>query len=313
VALHRHAGRDHQLGTPGRLDGITFEIDSDGAQALTRTRRGDIDALPRILPVHYPDQVDAASLHDQLAVWRMASERWAYLGVNHRHAPLGDVKFRQALSAMWDRSHFSRTLHGGLAQPISAFPPGATSPPPSGRVVAAQTLEAAGYRDTDADGVRELSGKAIRLGLLVVGGGRTAAAEARGFVLEARKVGVLIDTITVDAATLMNRVRKGDFDLALMAWQGSPNEDPGLQFGTGEPWNYWGYRSADLDADLEALRRADTTSRAARLEAVSQVLSRDQPVIFLYRFDVAALISKRVHDLAAVADHLDLRQVWVDP
>ena len=310
IRLERTTG---YWGRASPLDGITFEIDTDGAQALTRTRRGDIDVLPRILPVHYPDQVDAASLHDQLAVWRMASDRWAYLGVNHRHAPLGDARFRQALSAMWDRAHFSRTLHGGLAQPIAAFPPGGTLPLPSGRVVAAEALEAAGYRDTDADGVRELGGKAIRVGLLVVGGGRTAAAEARAFVLEARKVGVLIDTITVDAATLMNRVHKGDFDLALMAWQGSPNEDPGLQFGTGAPYNYWGYRSAELDAALEALRHADVTSRPARLETVSQLLAREQPVIFLYRFDVAALISKRVHDLAAVADHVDLRRTWVDP
>ena len=122
-----------------------------------------------------------------------------------------------------------------------------------------------------------------------------------------------LDTITVDAATLMNRVRKGDFDLALMAWQGSPNDDPGLQFGTNAPFNYWGYRSADLDAELEALRRADPVSRPARLDAISQILARDQPVIFLYRFDVAALVAKRVHDLAAVADHLDLRRAWVDP
>jgi len=99
----------------------------------------------------------------------------------------------------------------------------------------------------------------------------------------------------------------------LMAWQGSPNDDPGLQFGTGAPFNYWGYRSAELDAALEALRRAEPEARAARLTAVAEVLARDQPVIFLYRFDVASLISERVHDLAAVGDHLDLRRVWVDP
>ncbi|HEY4188710.1 MAG TPA: ABC transporter substrate-binding protein [Polyangia bacterium] len=300
-------------GKPSPLDDITFEIDGDGAQALTRTRRGDIDVLPRILPVHYPDQVDPSTLHGQLTVWRMDSDRWAYLGVNHRRPPLGDARFRQALSALWDRAHFSRTLHGGLAQAISAFPPVASPLPPSGRAAASAALEAAGYRDTDADGVRELNGKAIRVSLLVVGGGRTAATEARGFVLEARKVGVLIDTVVVDAATMMARVRKGDFELALMAWQGSPNEDPGLQFGSGGPFNYWGYRSAELDADLEALRRADDGARPARLAAVAEVLARDQPVVFLYRFDIAALISRRVHDISAVADRLDLRRVWVEP
>lgn len=310
IRLDRWAG---YWGPPSVLDNVNFEIDADGAQALTRTRRGDIDVLPRILPVHYPDQVDASSLHGRLAVWRMASVRWAYLGVNHRRAPLGDRRFRQALSALWDRGHFSRTLHGDLARPISAFPAEGSEEPATGKTIAAAGFEAAGYRDTDADGVRELDGKAVRLSLLVVGGGRTAATEARGFVLEARKVGILVDTVVVDAATLMARVRKGDFDLALMAWQGSPNEDPGLQFATGAPFNYWGYRSAELDGALEALRRADDAARPAQLATVTQILERDQPVIFLYRFDVATLISQRVHDIAAVADRLDLRRVWVDP
>jgi peptide/nickel transport system substrate-binding protein len=180
--------------------------------------------------------------------------------------------------------------------------------------MAAAELEAAGYRDTDADGVREVGGKAIRVGLLVVGGGRIAATEAKTFVLEARKVGVLVDTTLVDGATLMTRVRKGDFDLALMAWQGSPNEAPGLQFTSTGPFNFWGYRSPEFDGFVEALRRGPPTpDRLSLLGALGGVLARDQPVLFLYRFDVPALIARRVHDVGTVADRLDLRRAWLDP
>jgi ABC-type oligopeptide transport system substrate-binding subunit len=112
----------------------------------------------------------------------------------------------------------------------------------------------------------------------------------------------------------MARVRKGDFDLALMAWQGSPNEEPGLQFASTGPFNFWGYRSSATDSLLEALRRAPpSVDRLSLLQSLAGALARDQPVIFLYRFDVPALIARRVHDVSAVADRLDLRRAWLDP
>jgi hypothetical protein len=36
-------------------------------------------------------------------------------------------------------------------------------------------------------------------------------------------------------------------------------------------------------------------------------------VIALYRHDVAALVSRRVHGLTGSGDRLDLRAVWIDP
>lgn len=301
--------------SPALLDVISFEIDVDGADALVKTRRGDFDVLPRILPIHYPDQVDPASLRGgELAVRRLASRRWVYLGVNHRHAPLDDVAFRRGLSALWDRARLSQTLHGGLARPLAAPPIADVPLPRSGRAVAIATLDAAGYRDTDADGVRELGGKSVRVGLLLASGAHVAAAEARSFVLEARKVGVLVDTMTVDAATLMARVRKGDFDLALLAWQGSPQESPGLQFGAGAPFNFWGYRSPELESLLEELRRSpDELTHRRLLGDVAHLLARDQPVIALYRLDVPALMARRVHGIAAVGDRWDFRRAWIEP
>ena len=36
-------------------------------------------------------------------------------------------------------------------------------------------------------------------------------------------------------------------------------------------------------------------------------------MIFLYRYDVPALASTRVHGLAAVGDRFDFRRVWLEP
>ena len=59
--------------------------------------------------------------------------------------------------------------------------------------------------------------------------------------------------------------------------------------------------------------RAVTAARAPVLQQLAELLASDRPALFLYRHDVPALVSKRVHGLAAVGDRLDLRSVWIDP
>jgi len=60
-------------GPPAAVDEIVFEIETDAVRALNRTRRGDIDILPRVLEVHYPDQVEPATLHDATTLYRLAA------------------------------------------------------------------------------------------------------------------------------------------------------------------------------------------------------------------------------------------------
>lgn len=296
------------------LDEIVFEIDGDGARALLRARRRELDVLPRVLPVHYPDEVDPVTLHGALSLRRLRPERWAYVAVNHRKPPLGEVHYRRALSALWDRERFGRDLHQGLAHAIGA-PPFANLPAaPWGRARAIAEMDAGGYRDSNADGVRDLGGEPFRQSLLIGAGARTAATEAQAFVFEARKAGLLLDPVVVDAPTLLARVRKGDFDLALMLWEGRPDEDPGLLFGSGGPFNASGYRSAEVDALLDALRQSDGPAvRRPLLARLGALLAREQPLLFLYRFDVPMLVATRLQGLAAVGARLDLRRAWVRP
>jgi|GEM_PF-603746 len=307
---------DGYWGPTAFLDEIVFDLDPDGARALMRTRRGELDVLPRVLPVHYPDDVDPVTLHGAVSLWRLRPERWAYMAVNHRRPPLDDPHYRRALSALWDRERFARDLHRGLAEPLGAPPFGTDVPAPiSGGERAAAELDAGGYRDSNADGVRDLAGKPYRQTLLVVSGARVAANEAHAFVFEARKAGLLVDPVVLDQAALLGRVSKGDFDLALMLWEGQAEEDPGLMFGSGGPFNFFGYRSADVDARLEILRRTygPAALRQPLMRSLGQALASEQPVVFLYRLDVPSLVARRVHGLGAIGSRLDLRRVWVDP
>jgi len=235
---------------------------------------------------------------------------------NHAHYPLSDPRFRRAVSMLWDRNRFSSELHGDLARPIGGPPLGSEEPPaapPFDRPKAIALLEAAGYRDSDADGVRDNQGKAIRLTMLEPAGNKLFNVEARAFVLEMRKAGLLVDLVATDPATIMARMKKGEFDFVPMTWQGTPDDDQSVLFGAGGPFNYGGYRSSAFDAlDDEARTAAGPAARVGIRQRMARLLADEQPVIFLYRYDVPALVSGRVRGLAAVGDRFDLRRVWLE-
>jgi peptide/nickel transport system substrate-binding protein len=299
---------------PPFLDEIVFEIDNDGSRALVRTRRGEIDILPRVLDVLYPDQIAPATLREAVDLWWLTPDRYSFIVLNHRRGPLGDARFRHALSLLWDRVRFSEEVHRGLTRPIGA-PTFAQVPADRlDRARAIALLEAAGFRDSDGDGVRDVGGVAIRLTFLLPSGARSLAAELKGFALDLRRAGLLLDTVTVDTATLQARLERGDFDLATLTWEGRKDEDPRSLFGSQGQLSFMGYHSEALQALLDQL--PSVPGPAARIPALQQVgewLANERPVIFLYRHEVPALVARRVHGLAGVGDRLDLRSVWVDP
>ena len=138
--------------------------------------------------------------------------------------------------------------------------------------------------------------------MLEPAGNKLFNVEARAFVLEMRKAGILVDLVATDAATVMQRLKRGEFDLAPMIWQGTPDEVPAALFASDGAFNYGGYRSSAFDALLDEARgAAGPVARAPVLARILRQLADDQPVIFLYRYDVPALVAGRVRGLAAVA------------
>jgi peptide/nickel transport system substrate-binding protein len=296
------------------LDEIVFEIDADPAHALTRLRRGEFDILPRVSEVHYPEQVSQATLRDVLDLHVLTPHRYSFVALNTRRGVLADKDFRHALSLLWDRQRFASEFHHGLVRPIGAPTFGAAAADKFDRDQAGRLFEQAGFRDTDGDGVRDVGRAPIRLTFLVPAGSRTLGAEVRAFAMDLRRAGILLDTASLDAASLFSRVEHGDFDMAALTWEGRGDEDPRLLLtGQGE-FEYTGYRAERFSALVDLIRVAPTPSaRAPWLAQLAELLAADRPALFLYRHDVPMLVGKRVHGLAAFGDRLDFHSVWVDP
>ena len=243
-------------------------------RALNRTRRGEIDVLARVLDVHYPEQVEPTTLHGGAALYRLRVAPLLVPGRQPRALsavrPALPARGRDAVgSQRGSRASCTTTSRARSAGRRSLGP---TLPaPPFDRARAIALLEEAGYRDSDADGVRDNGGKPIRLTMLEPAGNKLFNVEARAFVLEMRKAGILVDLVPTDAATILQRLKRGEFDLAPMTWQGAPDEVPAALFGSDGAFNYGGYRSGALDALLdEARARRRTGGARARSSRASR-------------------------------------------
>jgi len=308
--------RSRSADAPGapKLDEILFEIDSDSARALIRLRRGEIDVLPRVLDIHYPEQVSQATLRDSLTLYLLAPNRYSLVALNTRRGVLANPAFRHALSLLWDRARFASEFHHGLVRAIGAPTFGDAPSDAFDPAEAVRLLDEAGFKDSDGDGVREIGGAPIRLAFLVPASAHTLSLEIRAYALDLRRAGILLDTTNVDGAAVVARVQHGDFDLAALTWDGRRDEDARLLTSPQGDYQYTGYRSERLTQLVDQLRSAPSpAARAPVLQQLATLLAADRPALFLYRYDVPALASKRVHGLAAIGDRLDLRSVWLDP
>jgi peptide/nickel transport system substrate-binding protein len=294
------------------LDGIDFEVETDGARAMTRVKRGQIDLLPRVLEQHIPDQIVGVSGSNALDLVRVEPFTFSFLAVNVAADPLSDVHFRQAISLLWDRKRMSRELRKGLFTPIDGPARAATSASSLNRDGAAQLLDNAGYTDGNDDGVRDRNGQPIRLRLIHMVGSKASARELHLFSLELRRAGILLDLLPLDAATFASRLASRNFDLAPLVWEGRALEDPRLLFGATSPFNYGGYRSVHLDAMVDELMVTQALpAQKQQLDRIAGFLAIELPAVFLYRQDTLALVGRRVRGLSADGGFLDLRRIWL--
>jgi peptide/nickel transport system substrate-binding protein len=258
--------------------------------------------------------VTPAALGERVQLLRLEPHRYSFLVVNHRRDPLSDPRFRLALSLLWNRKRLADELHRGLVRPIAGPPFGEAPAPAFDLPRAMRVLEEAGYRDTNSDGVRDRGGVPIRLSFVHAAGARSAATEAKRFATDLRRAGLLLEIVAVDPGTILERLKRGEFDLAPLMWEGRADEDPRPLYGVQGEFNHGDYRSERAQGLIDEIRLlVDPAARRPVFARLASVLAAELPVIFLYRHDVAALVSKRVHGLAGEGTDLDLRSVWVEP
>lgn len=249
---------------------------------------------------------------------------WNYIALNNRSPLFEDPRVRRAMTMLLDRAAIVRNLFQGSARilsgpwaPDSPVYDATVSPLPFDPAGAVALLEAAGWHDSNGDGVRDRGGREFAFDLLVSTGTTAGRQIDETFAAELARAGIRASVRPVEWAAFSERVDAGDFEAASLAWSASdPNPDP-YPFWHSSQWPPRGlnsefYRNPAADRLMEEARaERDESRRAAIYHRLHRIFRDDAPVIFVATSSQKFGLSNRVRGI--VTSPLGMFGIWPGP
>ena len=240
---------DRYWGGKVPIQDVELVYQPDAAIVLKDAKHGDYDIIPALIPAHYPEQANTPGIKSAFDPLHLDPPRLRLIQFNTRKNPLEDVRVRHALALLIDRKEIGERYFSRLARPAlwPIWPGGlvhGTEPPivPFDPKAAGALLDAAGWVDSDKDGIRDRAG--VQLRLTMIGTERTLPKDAVGptatlpreYLIEAaRRIGVVIELKTGSESWLKKRIDDGNYHLAELQWTGMVDMDLRSRLGGISP------------------------------------------------------------------------------
>ena len=282
----------------GFVDKLVFKVVINPDAAFIELTNGNLDVLNM-----YPLPFKEKSWSPEFTSRFLKAIRYAsginYIVWNNAHPIFRDRRVRRAMSHLTPRSSIIRDLIHGLGVtidgPVHMSRPeyyAGLEPLEYDRDRAAELLQAAGWFDTDGDGVldRVVDGvkTAFRFEFLVPAGSQLS--KDIGLVMqdELADVGIDCKIREIDRSIYLERLRKREFD-ALFSGGGT---HPAVPLDLYSSWhssqveeggNYSCFENEEADRILERYRRTFEAERRISLyRRLQEILFEEQPYTFLF-------------------------------
>ncbi len=288
------ANADYWRGPP-QLKEVDYSAIADEQTIVTQLQTHEIDLWYNADSALYPSAKDIADTHVFLTpfVW------FSQVGFNTAHAPLNDVRVRQALVYATNRAQIVTATSFGVNtlgegdQPTGSW---ANDPDIRGRPFdlarANKIFDAAGWK-RGVDGIRVKNGKRLTLALATLA---SRATDSRvGVLLQSQWRAAGVDLIVKTyASSLMYAtagaggiVQGGKMDLALTSWLNGVDPDDSMIVTCGArapvAQNYYRFCDPAIDRyERVALSSYDVGVRKAAYAHVQQLVVADSPFITLW-------------------------------
>ena len=292
------------------VETVEFRFYRDEAAMAAALRRGEIDYARRVAPGDF----EALDEDPDIVAVQGAASGFTHLAFNTYAQPIDgggpstsavrDPAFRDALGYALDLDEIIGAAVDGHATPGSTLLPPTVVPfrsePSQPRRFdveeARARLDAAGYRDTDEDGIREdLDGKPIDLSVVYPTSDRRFASAAVTVAHQWAAVGVGATPKGFEPDTLEELLYTpeaggtAEYDVELWSWTGSPDPDFLLSLlTTGEIGGYSdsNYANPAYDTLFAAQRRATTVEeRQGVIRRMLDLVYDEAPYLILFYDD----------------------------
>jgi ABC-type transport system substrate-binding protein len=308
----RFVRHDGFVGEKPAIKEIIFPIYTDPNQTLLKLKAHQIGVGVLTAP-QYRDEVqpyehapnppkDSPFFDGRLHCARVPRVGFYFIGWNADRPLFADKRVRRAMTYALNRPQIIDNVLAGLAQ-ISTGPFQAGSrvndptikPLPFDLGEAKKLLEAAGWTDTDGDGLVD---KVLRPGdakrtpfeftLTIYGSNKEIAALANIYKEDLLKIGVRVNVDAPEWSLMQKRMAEKSFDAYTGGWGTTWDEDPYQIFHSSQAdvpqgSNRVGFRNREADALMEKLHVTfDHDERLRLYHAFHRIIHDEQPYTFLF-------------------------------
>ncbi len=247
-----------------------------------------------------------------------------YIALNNHSPFFSDSRVRRAMTMLLDRGAIVRGLFKGSARIISGpWAPDSlaydstVAPLPFDPAAAGRLLDAAGWRDSNGNGIRDRGGREFDFELLVSAGSLVGREIDEVFAGELARAGITARVRPLEWSAYVERIDAGNFEAASGAWSAAdPNPDP-YPYWHSSQWpprglNSGFYRNPLADRLMEQARlETDEASRVRLYHQLHALFRDDAPAIFVTNASQKYAFSKRIRGLAT--SPLGLFGIWPGP
>jgi peptide/nickel transport system substrate-binding protein len=290
----------------GNLDKRIYKIITNEDTALEVLLSGGVD-LNALRPKQWVGRAAQPDFSERFEKKNWYSPFYNYIGWNSANPLFADKMVRRALTQLLDRETIRQTVFEGLAQTVTGgFLPGTAAcnpniqPWPFDPAAAVALLDAAGWVDSDGDGLRDKGGVPFRFELMTVNSSTEAEQTATVFKEELQRAGIELNIRQLEWAVMIERVQKRGMDAFMLGWSMPPFPDEyqlwhSSQIAEGS--NYVGFSNAEADELITKARETfDTEARNKMFHRFHEILHEEQPYTFMFSPSALLAVDKRVHN-----------------
>lgn len=289
-----------------KIEELAMLIVTNPDAQILAAEAGELDIVSDIAR---PSDIDRLSTNKDLRMSLARGMHAFFLLLNNKAEPWKDKDLRRAAAMAIDRNSIVRMIFSGYCEPINSW-----LPPVSPWALANSAEDI--YNPAAARELLKKKGYSWDLaGMLVAPDGRRlppmklltplarvapTTAELAELIADSLKaVGFPVEVDPLDFSTMISRLDRKDYSLAVLAWSMGRNPDSLYSFYHSEMdveggYNMTGIREARLDKALAALRYAPDRAAAERASKEAQRLLLElMPSVPIYsRISVAAISAK---------------------
>ncbi|MFK7796627.1 MAG: ABC transporter substrate-binding protein [Aureispira sp.] len=297
---------------------LLFRVLSDDNNAILSLKEQELDVMTYIPEEKFVELQNDERTSKNFELQASDGFAYRYIGMNMKSPQLTDVRVRRALAHLVDKEYIAKDLANGFAttvngpvSPLKAHYNKNITTIPFDVEKASALLAEAGWKDTDGDNIldKTIDGEVVKLSLkMLYPKGKQFYKDVSQILKdEAIRVGIDIQLVSAELAVIIQRLKKRDFDLMILAWGQSPTLDDFKQIwhtesDTYEGNNMVGFGNEETDQLIETIRvTIDETARTALYMRFQEIVAEQQPYVFLVAPKLCSAIHKRFKNAPAVS------------